>query len=706
MIDGEELSVILEKVFTDPEFMVGLLSAPGEKTLKMSIVLNYYIVTRDANTHYTFEKLKEKYDEFLKDHPEKVEENAIKHGFLLHACNGNKYQRILRYGLDYESVPELQEEIENSRRIIKNIEENLGQTRYLKEENIDKKRRKIENKGNTVFLTTSARLAIDFALNASPERLFRGALDTWGFAVEGEKKKQYYYRTIEERLKEDGIDNPKTFEYLREAVDYFCSERPCIVLISFDDILDVQFWKRYVERGESTSIRELIDDGKLKFFSQYGVTSHSDDKFDYADIVTYCAQIPKKAVHIFHVMDDYEMNRMRAKQIGIRLGQIKSDKLAPIPLVESIIGNFTTTNELDELQGVIEEEKARTLSIKSSFKEKLKIVLLDFERTEEAKQYYDSISAEEKKLFEREFTVYEEFGRNIKERTIEGSMLDAEIDNFRNEGILDDILDKDLELKQDKEQFQDEIDGVPHARRVEFLLRLMGFWERLMLESDIRVLHAAAMNFNTKKMRWIRDKIVIKHESPIINVLDVIGQERLDLDDTELESLKFILESYLKNEGKERKPERMKKISISATRKEKLAALFLDVIEFDRMRFEPDKYDPKIAFDMNRLRLSGNYNRLFLGYESYCKILRVLDIEEEKRALEPFIEHSSRLDDLLRVEDQIKEQRKACNVKAQEKLGDLMEQSVNIITVGDTAKSINDVPSQQPLEQEDGLNEK
>ncbi len=150
----------------------------------------------------------------------------------------------------------------------------------------------------------------------------------------------------------------------------------------------------------------------------------------------------------------------------------------------------------------------------------------------------------------------------------------------------------------------------------------------------------------------------------------------------------------------------MKKISISATRKEKLAALFLDVIEFDRMRFEPDKYDPKIAFDMNRLRLSGNYNRLFLGYESYCKILRVLDIEEEKRALEPFIEHSSRLDDLLRVEDQIKEQRKACNVKAQEKLGDLMEQSVNIITVGDTAKSINDVPSQQPLEQEDGLNEK
>ena len=189
--DAVLISNRVNKLLKDETFLEELINVSGlaNSAYEISKIIEYYIVSDDKNTNYTFSELKDIIDNFSYDNFDysKNMENLI----LAHATNGYNKSNIKKNGFtnnDFDKA--LGEKIEY-------VENFLGKSTYLVNQ-----RPKQENSENFnyMFFTLPGSLSVEYSMKISPERLHMGILfqdspELLPYKV-GEGRKSYFKRSI------------------------------------------------------------------------------------------------------------------------------------------------------------------------------------------------------------------------------------------------------------------------------------------------------------------------------------------------------------------------------------------------------------------------------------------------------------------------------------------------------------------------------
>lgn len=202
MNQSKELTNILNKIFSNRNFMGNLINNEENIEQGLSIVLKYYIATRDTNTNYDYAQIRDMYEiisqkflsteldlksTFSSDKSAKtltlqqcaamklegiIEQfriNIIDKGFLTHSFNGNKKELIQKYGLGYSSeklTAEEKKQIARRRKSLLSLEKILGTSSFLESQKNNK------CYSDIIYLTVPGGKTIHYSLSNSPERLY------------------------------------------------------------------------------------------------------------------------------------------------------------------------------------------------------------------------------------------------------------------------------------------------------------------------------------------------------------------------------------------------------------------------------------------------------------------------------------------------------------------------------------------------------
>lgn len=202
MNNSKELTNSLNKIFSNRNFILNLINNEENVEQGLSIVLKYYIATRDTNTNYNYVQIRDMYEIIsqkflsteldlkssfssgksvktltlkqcstmeLEDIIEQFRINIIDKGFLTHSFNGNKKNLIQKYGLGYSSnklTAEEKKQIDRRRKSLLYLEKILGTSSFFKSQQ--------ENKcySDIIYLTVPGGKTIHYSLSNSPERLY------------------------------------------------------------------------------------------------------------------------------------------------------------------------------------------------------------------------------------------------------------------------------------------------------------------------------------------------------------------------------------------------------------------------------------------------------------------------------------------------------------------------------------------------------
>lgn len=199
--------VMNDKIFLESAFEGGKNYFPKDfRTAikhKLAIVLDYYLITGDTQTDYTFDDILEKFQVVLKNTNEVEFRKIIENGYLTHSFNGSSKEYIQKYGFDYMSKLNEQElnEINQKRERLDYLSKKYGENYYIREAREIRERKNIEEPtGEEFFYCTPGIDSIQYALEQSPERLYNGILkDSREPMIVGETKKNYLIRCLRKK---------------------------------------------------------------------------------------------------------------------------------------------------------------------------------------------------------------------------------------------------------------------------------------------------------------------------------------------------------------------------------------------------------------------------------------------------------------------------------------------------------------------------
>ena len=542
MSDKVSLSETLNKVLTNPNFMREVVEHEMDIEEAISIVLKYYIASRDTNTHYSLDQIMELHAKFLEEHYETARENTVTHGFLTHSFNGYKKDRISRFGFDYEHVPEVQEDIEYGRRILNELEEILGKSQYTKAEE-EESNQKHNVSGSRIFLCAPGKETAGFAMRYSPERLYKGPLDGADEEIiVGETKQQYYLRILEKKLRAKYVHTDsemykRGMEVGKKVIEYYCSKKPCIALVEIDKILDVTFWESNVKHKREIHMRDVVSreyrPDLSDFYEDYPAGVAGNGLYD---LVTFSSNIPKDAISVFEVMNQFDFLQLRSKMLGRKIGQFVggSETRATIDQMRTIVPNFKSVDDLEELRQQVYIRKEEVSSELEKQKGKLQELNIPCGSVQEIRNYYDNLRKEEEELFSSPFQSRD--GIKPKEP------LRELIERLKTSGKLDEILENDKEIKQDEAQYQSNLHGVSHTRRVAFFASLIAENEGLDY-GEKKMLFEIAKNHDIGRVNDFEDT---EHGARSAKQVSELGNDRVGFyiwrEDYEI--LQFVIEQH------------------------------------------------------------------------------------------------------------------------------------------------------------------
>ncbi len=139
-----KIEEVISKVMNDKTFLEGTFE--GGKNYfpkdfraaikhKLAIVLNYYLITSDTQTNYSFEDILSRFQVLLKNTNEVELRKIIKDGYLTHSFNGSSKEYMQKYGFDYMTKSNEQElnEINKKRERLDYLSRKYGENYYIKE---------------------------------------------------------------------------------------------------------------------------------------------------------------------------------------------------------------------------------------------------------------------------------------------------------------------------------------------------------------------------------------------------------------------------------------------------------------------------------------------------------------------------------------------------------------------------------------------
>ena len=388
---NQKIEEIISKVMNDRNFLEGAFE--GGKNYfpkdfrtaikhKLAIVLNYYLITGDTQTDYTFDDILEKFQVLLKNTSEVELRKIIENGYLTHSFNGSSKEYIQKYGFDYMSKLNEQElnEINKKRERLDYLSKKYGENYYIKEAREIRERKNIEEPtGEEFFYCTPGIDSIQYALEQSPERLYNGILkDSREPMIVGESKKNYLIRCLRKKIE------PEDYSIMEQMVNDYCTFPPYIALLQYEKMKNVPTSVTVFDNNSSHSLSEIVeklDPKQIEDYFPIGIRRPSMEflkkhgSYYLSNMVTLAEFTPETEYPMIKMPDMYEIMQMYARTRGLQVGQVFDCKT----------GDFIRNPNINEINGLMEQMEEEQSS-KWTIDERLQT---DLQKLEEMANNYD-----------------------------------------------------------------------------------------------------------------------------------------------------------------------------------------------------------------------------------------------------------------------------------------------------------------------------
>lgn len=387
--------VMNDKIFLESAFEGGKNYFPKDfRTAikhKLAIVLDYYLITGDTQTDYTFDDILEKFQVVLKNTNEVEFRKIIENGYLTHSFNGSSKEYIQKYGFDYMSKLNEQElnEINQKRERLDYLSKKYGENYYIREAREIRERKNIEEPtGEEFFYCTPGIDSIQYALEQSPERLYNGILkDSRESMIVGETKKNYLIRCLRKKVELED------YSIMEQMVNDYCTFPPYIALLQYEKMKNVPTSVTVFDNNSSHSLSEIVEKLDPKQIVDYfpiGIKRPSMEflkkhgSFYLSNMVTLVELMPETEYPIIKMPDMYEIMQMYARTKGLQVGQVFDCKT----------GDFIRNPNITEIKGLMEQMEEEQSS-KWTIDERLQTDLQKLEEMVNNCDFGDSADAPE-----------------------------------------------------------------------------------------------------------------------------------------------------------------------------------------------------------------------------------------------------------------------------------------------------------------------
>ena len=562
MKDNAELAKTLGRVFKNSRFIhEAILDENGNFVGRdnyydiLNSALQYYILTRDTkllSPSDIREKMAAPYempifaDKTQKLADDLIKDNLIDNGVMTVSFNGYKKDRISALGFDPPRTMEEKQKYPNGRELISQLEDLIGKSNYTISEEIAENQSKT---GDMVYFTSPGAKTIGYALGFSPERLFEGPLRQDGPRmpmIVGETKAQYYYRVAEAKLKNKYIDTTSAdyqvgLEIAKKTVDFFCSKRPAVALVDVKDIRYKEVWNGVVTEKGGTPLQVRIEDaismGLLNFFTQDFANGVEGNNIE--NLAIRQSDIPREAVHVFDMPDMFEIYQLAAKEKGLQFGDLINEDLevvgkAPDYLVARTLEGTTLYDLASTAKPSGKDKTDHKPAIRAAVELAAANGTLEMDIDEFDLDSVESLRAIREGLAKTELDVLKSDYVHKDNTSGKIGLADTLI-MLKQRGLFEQILADDTEILQDDLQYQSDLHGVPHTRRVAFFSNLISKSDR----ENKRLMYVISKGHDIGRINDYEDS---EHGKYSVNKIKGVEDERLaELSDEEKLIYKFVV---------------------------------------------------------------------------------------------------------------------------------------------------------------------
>lgn len=319
---------------------------------KLATVLNYYLISDDNTTDYTFDDILKKYQNLIAGIDENKLKQIIESGYFTHSFNGSEKKYIEKYGFDYISKLNDEElkELNEMRKRLDYLSKKYGENYYIEEARFLRWKRNIdEPSSEEFFFCTPGRDSIQYALEQSPERLFNGILrkNREPMIVE-ESKKNYLIRCLKKKV------NPEDYAIVEQVINDYCSDSTYIALLDYEKMKNIPTSVTVFDKNSSHSVEEIVERLEPMGVSDYFPTRAQRPSMEFlkkhgssylSNMVTLVEFIPKAEYPMIRMPDIYEIMQMYAREKGLQAGQLFDCKT----------GDFIRNPNLTEIKSLMEQ---------------------------------------------------------------------------------------------------------------------------------------------------------------------------------------------------------------------------------------------------------------------------------------------------------------------------------------------------------------
>lgn len=337
MEKDNEVITTINSIFNDENFL--LTAAISKKGFDndqlceiLTIVLNYYITTRDTSQNITVEELKDNYQKLNNHHlTEQQLDNIITNGFLTHSFCGVERKYISKYGFDYwDKISESERmKLLHIRNCLKRLEYEVGKNPYLTYRESDNLPEIVEKE---VFMTFPGSKTIHYSQYA-PERLYLGPIGMSSFSnfpmIAGESKKDYLTRILKYKIETCtyNIDQDELLEVAKSVIDYYTQKQNCISFINIKDIINKPIYTIFYENGDDDHLKKYCKAISSNIFYAHQVfTKFPNDRaeglLDIGNLVILSTDIPVDSLSFADFPNLYDLKQKYLKQKGISEGTL------------------------------------------------------------------------------------------------------------------------------------------------------------------------------------------------------------------------------------------------------------------------------------------------------------------------------------------------------------------------------------------------
>lgn len=567
---------VLKRILSNETFISSIIQDMDkfvweEIETKLGTVLSYYIATRDSCTSYTYEEIESKYSEIK---PKRLNpdtqfyRNIIKEGVLTHSFNGYKKDRVMKYGLNYmENIKDekTKMEIQEARSKLERLESMLGQSSpYTNQVKIGTKTYK--HTSDEVFFTSPGTKTIEYTCKNSPERLYLGILKQNRGEAEPivvGETKQTYMLRVLQSKIQRKYPDKTSAEYI-EALQ-----------------LAREITEYYCSKRPAFA---LIDINQAKNIPISTIVYRADKLFTLGDWINLQINPPDTPngpgwSNIDCVGDFF------SKEFGTAT---EKNNLGDIATISRNIPNEAVKGIIDmpdEFE--IKQMFARAKGIKDGD-------LIDYHTCE------------------------------YREKTL---TLEDVFEEFRQNNLMSELLEKDTIIEQDDLQYKSDTHGVKHTRRVNFFAMAIMNMENITDQRDRDIIFEIVKNHDIGRVHDWEDK---EHGECSVEKMDA-NEGRLEgFSEEEQELIKFVMIQHSRSAKENEEaifelPEELKQ------RYSKMLNIFKDADKLDRVRLDLRGENPNQGLDVSRLSLESSKMLENVAYEANYKLLEALSGEKQKK---------------------------------------------------------------------------